>query len=65
VIHFNGQPVPPEKNMTIARLLELMGREARLTVITVDGKFVPPAEYKSFIVPDGARVTARELHAGG
>ena len=65
MIYFNGQRVPPEKGLTIARLLGLMGREARLTVVTVDDKFVPPAEYNKFIVNDGAKVAARELHSGG
>ncbi|MBI4351001.1 MAG: sulfur carrier protein ThiS [Elusimicrobia bacterium] len=65
MIYLNGKPVAPAKNLTLARLLESAGRDARLTVLTVDDKFVPPAEYKSYVVPDGAKVTARELLAGG
>jgi thiamine biosynthesis protein ThiS len=65
VIYFNGQPVKPAKTGTVAALLEQLGREPAYTVVTVDGKFIPPAEYKKFIVPDGARVNASELLAGG
>ncbi len=42
-----------------------MGREPAQTVVTVDGRFIPPAEYKIFKVPDGARVQAHELLPGG
>lgn len=65
MIYFNDQPVEPAGDRTLADLLRLMGREPRYTVVTVDGLFVPPAEYKRFIVSDGARVTARELLDGG
>lgn len=65
MIYFNGRPVAPAKNLTVAGLLELAGREAALTAVTVDGEFVAPQEYKSFVVPDGARVLARELLDGG
>jgi thiamine biosynthesis protein ThiS len=65
VIYFNDQPAEPAKSGTLADLLRLMGREASRTVVTVNGGFVPPSDYKKFKVPDGARVAARELLDGG
>ena len=65
MIYFNGQPVEPAKNGTVAALLRQMGREPSLTVVMVDGEFVPPALYNKFIVSVGARVTAKELLNGG
>lgn len=65
MIYFNDQPVEPAKNATVADLLKRMGREPSLTVVTVDGEFIPPAEYKKFVVPAGARVSAKELLDGG
>lgn len=65
MIYFNDQPVEPAQDATLADLLRRLGREPARTVVTVDGKFIPPAEYKRFKLPDGARVTARELLDGG
>lgn len=65
MIYFNDQPVAPVKGRTLAELLRRMGREPARTVVTVDGDFVPPSEYKIFKLPSGARVTARELLDGG
>ena len=65
MIYFNDQPVAPAKGRTLAELLRRMGREPARTVVTVDEKFVAPAEYKKYLVPDGARVAARELLDGG
>lgn len=65
MIYFNDQPVAPAKIKTLADLLKLSGREASQTVVTVDGKFVPQAEYKKFVVADGAIVRASELLGGG
>ena len=65
MLYFNDQPVEPAKNCTLADLLKLLGREPSRTVVTVDGKFIPPAEYKKFVAAEGARITARELLGGG
>lgn len=65
VIYFNDQPVEPANDRTLADLLRRMGREPARTVVTVDGNFIPSAEHKRFKLPDGARVTARELPGGG
>ena len=65
MIYFNDQPVEPEKDATLADLLRRLDREPARTVVTVNGKFIPPAEYKKFKLPDRARVTARELPGGG
>ena len=65
MIYFNDQPVAPAKGRTLTELLLLMGREPDQTVVTVDGKFIPRSEYRIFEVPDGARVQAHELLAGG
>ena len=65
MIYFNDQPAAPAKGCTLSELLLGMGRDPALTVVTVDGKFIPPAEYKKFKVPDGARVQAHGLLGGG
>lgn len=65
MIYFNGVPVKTPKNITLAALLKRMGRDASQTVVLVDGRFVPPAEYKSFVASDGACVEARQLLDGG
>ncbi len=65
MIHFNDQPLETAKDGTLEDLLRRLGREPARTVVTVDGDFVPPSEYKRFKVPDGARVSARELPGGG
>ena len=65
MIYFNGRPLAAGKSVILADLLRLAGREASLAVVTVDGKFVPPADYKRYVVPCGARVRAGELQNGG
>ncbi|PIU17889.1 MAG: hypothetical protein COT18_11730 [Elusimicrobia bacterium CG08_land_8_20_14_0_20_59_10] len=65
MIYFNGRPVIPAKNMRLDELLRLMEREASRVVVTAGGKFVPVSDYKTFLVPDGMLVEARELLEGG
>jgi len=65
VIYFNDRPVVRAGELSLEDLLKLVGRETPPAAVTVDGEFVPPAEYKKFPVSDGARVRAWELLDGG
>lgn len=64
-IYFDDKPVDAPAGATLKDLLELEGRDPALVVVTVDGKFVPGAEYGKLALHDGARVKARELLGGG
>lgn len=64
VIYLDDKPAG-RPGITLLELLKLAGRDPALTVVTVDGKFVPQSDYKKLVLPDGARVKARELLGGG
>ena len=65
MIYFNGEATDIPGGITLEALLRAMGRNPALTVVTVDGRFVPVSEYRATAVPEGAKVTARELLDGG
>jgi len=65
VIYLDDKPVAAPEGVTLLELLKLAGRDPALTAVTVDGKFVPRSDYKKLILPDKARVKARELLDGG
>jgi thiamine biosynthesis protein ThiS len=65
VIYFNDKPVEAPAGATLKELLKQQDCDPALVVVTVDGKFVPAAEYNKLALPGGARVKARELQAGG
>ncbi len=65
MIYLNDQPVPSPKGGTLLALLKLAGRDPALTAVTVDGKFVPQADYKKLVLPDKARVKAWAFLEGG
>jgi thiamine biosynthesis protein ThiS len=64
VIYLDDKPAG-RPGITLLELLRLAGRDPALTVVTVDGKFVPRSDYKNLVLPDGARVKALELLGGG
>jgi sulfur carrier protein ThiS len=64
VIYLDDKPAA-RPGITVLELLKLAGRDPALTVVTVDGKFVPQSDYKKLVLPDGARVKARALLNGG
>ena len=65
MVYFNDKPLPCPSGATLLEILKLAGREPALTVVTVDGMFVPQSDYKKLVLADGARVIARELLGGG
>ncbi len=65
VIYFNDRPIEIPAGTTLKELLKLQGRDPELVIVTVDEKFVPRAEYRKLLLPEGARVRARELQSGG
>jgi thiamine biosynthesis protein ThiS len=66
MITVNGNDLEWHEGMTISLVLEKMDYTA-LTLITVfvDGIFVPPEDYTSHVLDDGAEVKAMHLHHGG
>jgi len=65
IIYFNDKPVDAPAGATLKALLKLQACDPALVVVTIDGKFVPGAEYSILALPDGARVKTRELLGGG
>ncbi|HBA60047.1 MAG TPA: thiamine biosynthesis protein ThiS [Elusimicrobia bacterium] len=65
VLYFNDKQVETPEGTSLKELLKLQGRDPVLVVVTVDGKFVPGAEYAALVLQEGARVIARELLSGG
>jgi thiamine biosynthesis protein ThiS len=65
LIYFNGKPVPAKPGIKLAELLKLAGRDPALAAVTVDGEFVPVADYRKLVLHAGARVKAWELLDGG
>lgn len=64
-MYLNGEPCQAAKGATVRDLLKLAGRDPALTVVTVDGKFVPRCDYGKVAPPAGARLAVYELHDGG
>jgi sulfur carrier protein ThiS len=65
MVYFNDKPLPCPDGATLLEILKLAGREPALTVVTVDGKFVPRPDYASLVPGAGARLTVRDLPGGG
>lgn len=65
MVYLDDKPVAAPKGVTLLELLKLAGRDPALTAVTVDGKFVPRSDYKKLVLPEEARVKARELLDGG
>lgn len=64
MIYLDDKPAA-RPGVTLLELLTMAGRDPALTVVTVDGKFVPRSDYKKLVLPDEARVKVRELLNGG
>jgi len=54
-----------EAGMTITRLLERLKFSFPLIIVSVDGVMVLQEEYAARQIPDGARVQALHMIAGG
>ena len=65
MLYFNDKEVATPAGTTLEELLKLQGRDPALVAVTVNGRFVPRAEYRTLALPEGARVRALELQDGG
>jgi sulfur carrier protein ThiS len=65
VIYLDEKPFSAPAGLTLLALLKLAGRDPALTVVTVDGRFVPQSDYKKLVLPDKARVKAWSFFDGG
>jgi thiamine biosynthesis protein ThiS len=64
-VNYNDNPVTAPAGTTLKELLKLQGCDPGLVVVTVDGRFVPQAEYSRLVLSEGNKVVARELLDGG
>ncbi|KAF0127767.1 MAG: hypothetical protein FD189_313 [Elusimicrobia bacterium] len=65
MIYLNGRPAAARGGATVREILKAAGLAPALTVVTLDGVFVPPADYRKLRPGDGARLEAREMREGG
>lgn len=61
----NREEIEWEEGLTISRLLQRMRYSFPHIVVTIDGEVVPPEEYPTRLIPDGANVQVIHLIAGG
>lgn len=64
-VYVNERPVDVADGASLDAVLKAAGRAPELTLVTVDGRFVPPAEYRLCRPPEGAKIAVRELLGGG
>lgn len=65
MIYLNGRPSAVRDGATVWEILEAAGLDPVLTVVTLDGLFVPMADYRRIRPARGARLEAREMQEGG
>lgn len=65
MIRVNEDPLEWQPGMTVADILRARNFRFPLLIVTVDGTFVPKAEYATAPVPDGAEVKVVHLISGG
>jgi thiamine biosynthesis protein ThiS len=53
------------EGLTLADVLRLMNWDFALIVASINGRHVPPGEYETTPVPDGARVLLLHVMHGG
>ncbi|HIE39150.1 MAG TPA: sulfur carrier protein ThiS [Anaerolineales bacterium] len=61
----NRDEIEWEEGLTPAALLERMRYTFPHIIVTIDGEVVPPEEYATRPIPDGANVQLIHLIAGG
>lgn len=61
----NGERIPYEENMTVARVLEVMNFIFRMLVVRVNGQLIQKKDYATTPVPEGATVEVIHLISGG
>jgi thiamine biosynthesis protein ThiS len=66
MILVNGnQEMPWSEGLTVKVLLDRMGWDYVLIMVTVNGRFVPTEDHGSTPIPDGADVRAIHIAHGG
>ncbi len=53
------------EGITVREVLDAMGYDWALLTVTVNETFVPPEEYRAYVVPDNADFKAMHLFHGG
>ncbi|MBN1815115.1 MAG: sulfur carrier protein ThiS [Anaerolineae bacterium] len=61
----NRDEIAWEAGLTVSTLLERFRYTFPHIIVKIDGKVVPPVEYPTRAVPDGANVQVIHLIAGG
>ena len=59
------EKIPWQEGMTVTKLLEACRYTSPKIAVFVDGEFVRPPFYDSYLVKDGAEVRVLHLIAGG
>lgn len=65
MITVNGDPLDWHPEMTVQDVLDAKSYTFRMIGVWVNDKPVPKAEFKSFVVPEGAVVQAIHMVSGG
>jgi thiamine biosynthesis protein ThiS len=61
----NRDEIAWEKGLTVSALLERFRYTFPLIIVKIDGEVIPPVEYPTRAIPDGANVQVIHLIAGG
>jgi sulfur carrier protein len=61
----NRDEIAWEEGLTVSALLERFRYTFPLIVVKIDGEVIPPVEYPTRAIPDGADVRVIHLVAGG
>ena len=61
----NRDEITWEEGLTVTALLERFRYTFPHIIVKVDGRVVPPEEYRTSAIPDGADVRVIHLIAGG
>lgn len=64
-ITVNGDKIPYEDHMTVARVLQVMNYIFRMLIVRVNGELVQKKDYATTVVPEGANVEVIHLISGG
>lgn len=65
MIQVNGDPLSWTLGMTVSDVLRIKNYLFPMLVITVDGLYVKPSDYRTFVIPDKALVQVIHLISGG
>ncbi len=65
MIELNGRNIEWEEGLTVEALLRKMNYTYPMIIITVNGEKVDKSEWSNYLIPDGSKVVAHHLIAGG